>query len=98
MKFKFDAQQEHQIKAIESIAALFDGQGKIESGIRYAQNVGFVGFPNTLDLAEEELLANLKNVQNTNNIELSSKLESIGPRDSASYAKTCPVDSSTMGW
>ena len=88
MKFKFDAQQEHQIKAIESIAALFDGQGKIESGIRYAQNVGFVGFPNTLDLAEEELLANLKNVQNTNNIELSSKLESIGQDIETAGGKT----------
>lgn len=77
MEFRFDAQQEYQIKAIESIATLFDGQGKIESGIRYAQNVGFIGFPNRLDLGEGDILANLKEAQSSNNIEPTSKLEYI---------------------
>ena len=77
MKFRFDATQEHQIAAIESIARLFDGQMKIEADVRYSRRAGFLGSPNRLDLDEETLLRNLKETQRSNNISPSHCLENI---------------------
>jgi type III restriction enzyme len=77
MKFKFDAAQEHQIAAIESVARILDGQMKIEADIRYSRRAGFLGSPNRLDLDEETLLKNLREVQHSNNISPSQSLEYI---------------------
>lgn len=77
MKFKFDAAQEHQIVAIESVARIFHGQMKIEADVRYSRRAGFLGSPNRLDLDDETLLKNLLEVQHSNNISPSQSLEYI---------------------
>src|SRR6266581_564672 len=77
MEFRFDAKQEFQTKAVESIARIFDGQGRIESTIRYAPKAGFLGSPNHLDLTEDDLLRNLQLVQQSNGLEISPNLQFI---------------------
>jgi len=77
MELKFDGSQEFQIKAVEAIASLFDGQGKLETDLHYAERLGFVTSPNRLDITQEELLDNLKAVQQSNGIKPSSQLEFI---------------------
>ncbi len=77
MEFRFDAKQEFQTRAVESIARIFDGQGRIESSIRYAPKAGFLGSPNHLDLTEDDLLRNLQLVQQSNGLEVSPSLEFI---------------------
>src|SRR5437773_2219263 len=77
MEFKFDAKQEFQTRAIESIARIFDGQGRIESAIRYQPKAGFVGSPNQLELSEDDLLRNVQLVQHSNELQASIRLEFI---------------------
>jgi type III restriction enzyme len=77
MEFKFDAEQEFQIRAIESVVRLFDGQAKLETSTRYTRDVGFLGSPNRLDITENDILTNLQEVQKSNGIPPSDKLEYI---------------------
>ena len=77
MEFRFDPSQDYQIKAIESVTGLFDGQGRVESGVRYAKGVGFLGSPNRLNLGDDDLLANLRRIQTDNGIDPSPELKSI---------------------
>jgi len=42
--------QEFQIRAVESIANIFDGQGKMGSGLQFSTRVDSSGYPNELDL------------------------------------------------
>lgn len=77
MELRFDARQEYQIRAIESVSGLFEGQSKIESTLNYSQKSGFLASPNRLDLDENTILENLKNIQNTNGISCSMNLEYI---------------------
>jgi len=77
MKFRFDAAQEHQIAAIDSVAHLFDGQMKIEADLRYLRRAGFLSSPNRLDLSEQALLKNLQGVQGSNKLSPSHSLEYI---------------------
>lgn len=66
MQFKFDANQDFQLKAIESVAGLLEGQPLIRSQILFA--FGFAAIPNRLDLTEKELLANLQRIQARNGL------------------------------
>jgi len=68
MELRFDAAQEYQIRAVESVARLFDGQGKVEASMSYSREAGFLTFPNRLDLTEEDLLSNVQEVQKSNGI------------------------------
>lgn len=77
MEFRFDPKQDFQIAAIDSIVRLFDGQSKLETGIRYVQGTGFVGAPNRLDLTDDDLLRNLQVVQTSNELQASPNLELI---------------------
>ncbi len=77
MELKFDAAQEFQIKAIEAIVRLFDGQTKFEADLKYVHDVGFVGSPNRLDLVEEDILRNLREVQQSTGMSPSPRLEYI---------------------
>lgn len=77
MKLRFDSAQEHQIKAIESVTRLFDGQARTEADMRYSRKTGFLGSPNRLDLDEATLLRNLQDTQRSNNIPPSPSLEFI---------------------
>lgn len=61
MEFKFEANQDFQLKAIEAITGLFEGQPYIEAGL--SPVIG-----NRLDLDDETLLKNLRDVQEINGI------------------------------
>ena len=75
MQFKFDANQEFQIQAIEAITGLFDGQPRIQTDMRFT--FGFAAIANRLDLSEKELLSNLKKVQRDNDLEPDKQLITI---------------------
>jgi type III restriction enzyme len=77
MEFRFDGTQEYQIKAIDSVRRLFDGQARLESAILYETGAGFLGSPNRLDLTEDDVLRNLQIVQQSSSIQVDSKLEFI---------------------
>lgn len=77
MELKFDGDQEFQINAIDAIVRLFDGQSRVETGIRFVEGAGFIGASNRLDLSEGELLANLQEVQEMNKISASQEVLSI---------------------
>src|SRR6266571_5298578 len=77
MEFRFDSNQEFQTKAVDSIARIFDGQGRVESTIRYAPKTGFLGSPNMLDLSLDDLLRNVQVVQLSNGLQVSNRLELI---------------------
>lgn len=66
MQFKFDANQEFQLQAIESVVELLEGQPHSEPQMVFA--FGFAASPNRLDLSETVLLANLQKVQARNEI------------------------------
>ena len=74
MEFKFDAAQDFQIRAIESIVRLFDGQVKLETSTQYTRDIGFLGSPNRLDITENDILTNLQEVQESNNVPPSNEL------------------------
>lgn len=75
MELRFDAGQEFQVKAVESVARLFDGQGRIEASMSYSREAGFLASPNRLDLREDALLRNFQEVQKFNGIAPSVSLE-----------------------
>src|SRR5262249_19621077 len=77
MQFKFDANQEYQLQAIESIVSLFEGQQRIEAEVLFSPGSGLGAVANRLDLEEAELITNLKAVQKANNIELDAELKCI---------------------
>jgi len=63
MQFRFDANQEYQLRAIEAVADLFDGQPRLETGMTLEVESGVAAVANRLDLDEAALLANLHEVQ-----------------------------------
>ena len=77
MQFKFDANQEFQIHAIESVTNLFEGQPRIEVELRFAARASFAAIANRLDLDDEALLKNLQTVQTTNNLANDAALQCI---------------------
>lgn len=77
MEFRFSAKEDYQIKAIESVVRLFDGQKKIEEGMHYVPETGFIGSPNRLDLNEQDILNNLREIQKANGLEADSELQYI---------------------
>jgi Rad3-related DNA helicase len=74
MQFHFDGNQDFQVTAIESVADLFDGQGRVDGEFSYVHKVGFVGIPNRLDIDEARLLKNLNAVQNRNGLKADDTL------------------------
>jgi len=77
MELRFDAAQEHQIGAIESVARLFETQGRIEATMSFSRDAGFLASPNRLDVDEADLLKNLQGVQKSNGIPTNSTLACI---------------------
>ena len=67
MEFKFEANQDFQLKAIESVIGLFEGQPYIEAGL--SPVIG-----NRLDLDDETLLENLRDIQEINGIDPDAEL------------------------
>ena len=82
MKLKFDANQQYQLDAIQTVTDLFDGQPRIGTELRFDAGPGqfgmaFAAVPNRLDLSPTELLANLHQVQERNSITLDPLLEML---------------------
>ncbi len=83
MKLHFDANQDYQLQAIQSVIGLFDGQplnkGDFEFSLGGNDGLGlkFSGVRNDLAISEEQILKNLREVQKNNNLPLSEKLEGL---------------------
>jgi len=77
MQFKFDANQEYQVRAIESVVALLEGQPRIEADLSFGVGAAFAAVPNRLDLDERALLANLQSVQRENGVPEDGELQVI---------------------
>ena len=68
MKFKFDANQDFQLEAVNSIVDVFEGQEKA-SADRVIARSGLLGiYPNYLSLTKEEVLSNVRKIQEHNRI------------------------------
>src|SRR4030042_3763485 len=79
MEFKFDPNQDFQVHAIEAITDLFDGQTRVQGGMqaRGGQVGTLWAVANRLDLAESQVLHNLRQVQKGNGINPDEALECI---------------------
>jgi len=78
MEFRFDANQEFQVKAIDAVADLFDGQAPISAQVQFKEGtISLAAIPNRLDLGEAHVLANLQAVQKRNGIRPDTGLECI---------------------
>jgi type III restriction enzyme len=62
MQFKFDANQDFQIRAVDAVADLFDGQPRSNLDVQF-HTLTALAIPNKLDLTEDQLLANLQTIQ-----------------------------------
>src|SRR5438876_1005359 len=76
MEFKFDAQQEYQIHAIEAVAGLFEGQPRNVVDVTFSLS-GIATVPNIFNISEEALFQNLHTVQEQNKISHDDALQSI---------------------
>jgi len=76
LQFKFDANQEYQVRAIESVPNLLEGQPRVEADLSFSLG-GFAAVPNRLDLSEEALLSNLQAVQRENGLPVDEALQLI---------------------
>lgn len=83
LKFKFDSKLQFQLDAINSIVDLFEGQPTAESIIKNTfekkkgELIDFSYVGNNLVLDPEDILNNLKKVQDNNDLEISKKLEGL---------------------
>lgn len=65
MKFKFDPNQEYQLQAITAIVDIFDGQPRLPLNLKFDLG-GIPSVPNELGLSDEEMLANVQEIQRKN--------------------------------
>ncbi|MFA5010209.1 MAG: DEAD/DEAH box helicase family protein [Patescibacteria group bacterium] len=102
MEFKFDANQEYQLTAIDAVVSLFNGQPHMEAVITFGTEVilpehayqtdlplpadrpkqmalsaGLAAVPNQIELTPEEILRNLRDLQEANGIEPDAELKYI---------------------
>ena len=76
MQFKFESDQEFQLKAIKSVTNLFDGQHYV-SGQFDLNEEGLAAIPNSLELDNDAILGNLQQVQIDNDLPVDEELLSI---------------------
>jgi len=78
MRFQFDGNQAYQLRAIEAVADLFRGQPRVSPDFSTFE-FGDIFSPvsNRLNLAEDQILANLHAVQHRHSIPEDGKLECI---------------------
>ena len=67
MKLRFDAHQPFQVRAVEAVADLLQGQPPLEAVVELGPS-DLPAVANRLDLDEQRLLANLRRVQESNGI------------------------------
>src|SRR4051812_32760006 len=78
MRFQFESNQDHQLRAIEAVAGVFEGQiGGENSVADFVLSGGYAAVPNRLDLDEGLLLKNLQAVQQQNGLEADTSLATI---------------------
>lgn len=78
MRFQFDGNQPYQLRAIESVSAILQGQERLTPDLRTFALGDLTGaLANRLSLTEGDLLANLRQVQEQNGIKPDEKLELI---------------------
>jgi len=84
MKIKFDANQPYQADAINAVADIFEGQPLAQSAYEIrldesatALQLSELGIGNKLALSEDALLANLRMVQERNEIPVSDALDGL---------------------
>ena len=65
LQLKFDASQEHQVRAVESIVGLFEGFARYEAAFQLGDEI-VANLPPYEDLAELWLLGNLQAIQRNN--------------------------------
>ncbi len=82
MKLKFDAALEHQLAAIDAVVGVFDGLPLARANFEISQRLdglGLVyteqGVGNAITLDDARILANVRAVQERNNIEMVAELE-----------------------
>src|SRR3989344_3986367 len=68
MKFKFDANQDFQVEAVNAIVYVFEGQEKA-SADKVVAGSGLLGiYPNHLSISKEEIQKNVQSIQKRNGI------------------------------
>jgi len=77
MQFKFDANQEFQLQAVQAIAGLLEGQPRLEYELRLSLSANLAAIANRLDLAEADLIRNLRQVQEANRLPQETELQVI---------------------
>ena len=77
MRFKFEANQDYQLRAIESVANLLEGQSYVQDGLEVVEGALFTAMPNRMVLDDESLLKNIQLVQTQNNLDVDTSLEHI---------------------
>jgi type III restriction enzyme len=78
VKLEFDPNLDYQLAAIDSTIALFQGQQKINTNLRFTKTqTPFAVVPNKLTISEEELLRNLNQIQKDNKITPDEELVKI---------------------
>ncbi|HRX10341.1 MAG TPA: DEAD/DEAH box helicase family protein [Draconibacterium sp.] len=109
MKLQFDKNQHYQLKAIQSVIDLFDGQPALHSDFEFSfdnKNNGSIqfndaGVGNKLVLTEDELLVNLNKVQRENELredEISTTIEKIRYSEYSTFKEKIPENSITAGF
>lgn len=79
MKFKFDANQQYQIDAVDSVVNIFEGQEKVQDVIVQAPSLRTSGqqnladaimgvYPNRLSISNEDIFENVGRIQKENKI------------------------------
>jgi type III restriction enzyme len=82
MKLSFESNLDHQLKAIKSITDIFEGQpledSLVEFNLKEEGTLNLInGVSNNLVLSEEQILANLNQVQLSNELPVSGKLDGM---------------------
>ena len=77
MKLKFEANQDYQLRAIESVTNLLEGQFHVEVESNFVEGTLLAAVPNRIDLDDETLLKNLQLIQAQNNLDTDMSLEYI---------------------
>jgi type III restriction enzyme len=77
MQFKFDANQEFQLQAIEAVAGLLEGQPRLENELRLSLCANLAAIVNRLDLNEADLTHNLRQIQEANGLPIDEILQVI---------------------
>jgi type III restriction enzyme len=77
MQFKFDANQEFQLQAIQAVTGLLEGQPRLENDLRLSLGANLAAISNRLDLDEADLTRNLRRVQEANRLPQDDALQVI---------------------